>query len=100
MCVITGTGGSIGRAAALRFAEEGALVVGCNTAAPAAQQTVDLVLAAGGQMISRHPVDLTTKAGCQEVVALAIGEYGRIDVLFNNAARAYFNWIADISEAE
>lgn len=31
VCVITGMGGSIDRAAALRFAEEGALVVGCDT---------------------------------------------------------------------
>ena len=98
--LITGTGGSIGRAAALRFAEEGALVVGCDVTAESAQKTVDLVRAAGGTMSSLHPVDLTTMAGCHKLVEFAIREFGRIDVLFNNAARAHFNWIEDITEDE
>jgi len=100
VCLITGTGGSIGRAAALRFAQEGALVVGCDTTAETAQKTVDLVRATGGTMSSLHPVDLTTMAGCQRVIEFTIREYGRIDVLFNNAARAHFNWIEDITEDE
>jgi NAD(P)-dependent dehydrogenase (short-subunit alcohol dehydrogenase family) len=99
-CIITGTGGSIGRAAALRFAAEGALVVGCDTHADAAQETVELVHAAGGRMISLHPADLTAMADCQKLVELAIREHGRIDVLFNNAAMAHFNWIEDITEDE
>jgi len=99
-CIITGTGGSIGRAAALRFAEEGASVVGCDTNADAAQVTVELVQAAGGRMISLHPADLTAMADCQKLVDLAIREHGRIDVLFNNAAMAHFNWIEDITEDE
>jgi NAD(P)-dependent dehydrogenase (short-subunit alcohol dehydrogenase family) len=100
VCLITGTGGSIGRAAALRFAEEGALVVGCDTTPENAQKTVDRVRAVGGTMSSLHPVDLTTMAGCQRVIEFTIREYGRIDVLFNNAARAHFNWIEDITEDE
>jgi NAD(P)-dependent dehydrogenase (short-subunit alcohol dehydrogenase family) len=100
VCVITGSGGSIGRAAALRFAQEGALVVGCDTNVTTAQETVNLVQAIGGQMVSLHPADLTTTAGCQFLVDFAIHEYGRIDVLFNNAAMAHFNWIEDITEEE
>lgn len=100
VCIITGTGGSMGRAAALRFAAEGAVVVGCDTNPDAAQATVDAVRAAGGQMLSLHPIDLTTVAGCQALVDYAIRERGRIDVLFNNAARAHFNWIEDITEEE
>jgi NAD(P)-dependent dehydrogenase (short-subunit alcohol dehydrogenase family) len=100
VCVITGTSGSIGRAAALRFAEEGALVVGCDTNADAGQETVDLVRAASGRMVSLHPVDLGTMADCQRLVDFAIREHGRIDVLFNNAAMAHFNWIEDITEDE
>lgn len=98
VCLITGTGGSIGRAAALRFAEEGALVVGCDVAVQGAQETVELVRRAGGQVISLHPVDLTTMEGCQRLVDFAVREHGRIDVLFNNAAKAHFNWIEDITE--
>jgi NAD(P)-dependent dehydrogenase (short-subunit alcohol dehydrogenase family) len=48
VCIITGTGGSIGRAAAIRFAEEGAKVVDCDTNAVTGQETVDRVRAAGG----------------------------------------------------
>lgn len=100
VCVITGTGGSIGRAASLRFAAEGALIVGCDAQATAAQETVDLVRAAEGRMVSLHPVDLTTMADCRQLVDFAVGEHGRIDVLFNNAATAHFNWIEDITEEE
>ncbi|HEY3634949.1 MAG TPA: SDR family oxidoreductase [Caldimonas sp.] len=100
VCVITGSGGSIGRAASLRFAEEGALVVGCDAQPTAAQETVDLVRLAGGRMVSLHPVDLTTMADCRKLVDFAVGEHGRIDVLFNNAAMAHFNWIEDITEQE
>jgi NAD(P)-dependent dehydrogenase (short-subunit alcohol dehydrogenase family) len=100
VCVITGSGGSIGRAASLRFAKEGARVVGCDAQATAAQETVDLVRAAGGRMVSLHPVDLTTMVDCRKLVDFAVGEHGRIDVLFNNAAMAHFNWIEDITEEE
>jgi NAD(P)-dependent dehydrogenase (short-subunit alcohol dehydrogenase family) len=69
--VITGTGGSMGRAAAARFAAEGAAVVGCDTNPDAAQETLELVRAAGGRMSSLHPVDLTTMVGT--ALALARG---------------------------
>ena len=39
VCIITGTGGSIGRAAAVAFAREGASVVGCDVSAAAAEAT-------------------------------------------------------------
>ena len=100
VCIITGTGGSMGRAAAQRFAEEGAIVIGCDTNVAAGQETVELVQATGGSMISLHPADLTKMEDCKKLVELAIQEYGRIDVLFNNAAMAHFNWIEDITEDE
>lgn len=46
VCVITGTGGSMGRAAGIRFAAEGASVVGCDTNPDAAQETLEVVRAA------------------------------------------------------
>ena len=55
VCVITGTGGSMGRATALTFAREGALVVGCDVAVEPAEETVKLVHAAGGTMVSLQP---------------------------------------------
>ncbi|MBP4138381.1 SDR family NAD(P)-dependent oxidoreductase [Flavobacterium geliluteum] len=100
VCIITGTGGSIGRAAAIRFAREGAIIAGCDYNSDAGQETVDLVLAAGGKMISLHPANLTKMSDCRKLVELVIQKYGRIDVLFNNAAMAHFNWIEDITEEE
>ena len=100
VCIITGTGGSIGRAAALVFAREGASVVGCDVSVTAAEETTKMVLAQGGTMISRQPCRLTEPPECQALVDFALRAYGRIDVLFNNAAMAYFNWIEDITDEE
>jgi NAD(P)-dependent dehydrogenase (short-subunit alcohol dehydrogenase family) len=100
VCVITGTGGSVGRASALAFAREGASVVGCDVNAAAAEATVKMVQAGRGTMISLQPCRLTEPSECQALVDLAVRQYGRIDVLFNNAAMAYFNWLEDITNEE
>src|SRR5271170_4957320 len=100
VCIITGTGGSVGRAAALAFAHEGALVVGCDENVAAAEATAEMVRAQGGAMISLQPCYLSKPAECQALVDFALGTFGRIDVLFNNAAMAYFNWLEDISDEE
>jgi NAD(P)-dependent dehydrogenase (short-subunit alcohol dehydrogenase family) len=97
-CIVTGSGGSIGRAAALRFASEGANVVGCDIVAAGAEETVRLVKEAGGTIISVHPCDLTVRAQCERLVAAAVEHFGAIDVLFNNGAMAYFAWIQDMSD--
>ncbi|MCB2084492.1 MAG: SDR family oxidoreductase [Sphingomonadaceae bacterium] len=97
-CIITGSGGSIGRAACLRFAAEGANVVGCDIAPEGAEETLKLVEDAGGSMISIHPADLTDKAQCERVVAAAVDRFGSLDVLFNNGAMAYFAWIEDMTD--
>src|SRR5471032_2497067 len=98
--IITGTGGSIGREAALLFAREGALIVGAGLGVTDALATVDAVHAEGGTMVSMQPCDLSKAADCQALVDLAVKTFGRVDVLFNNAAMAYFNWIEDISDEE
>jgi NAD(P)-dependent dehydrogenase (short-subunit alcohol dehydrogenase family) len=100
VCIITGTGGSVGRAAALAFAREGALVVGCDVTVAAAEVTSELVRAQGGTMISLQPCRLTESSECQALVNFAVRAFGRIDVLFNNAAMAYFNWLEDITDEE
>ena len=100
VCIITGTSGGIGREAALTFAREGALVVGCDLQVDAAQATVEAVRAAGGTMVSLQPCQLTNPADCQALVDFAVRSCGRIDVVFNNAARAYFNWLEDITDEE
>jgi NAD(P)-dependent dehydrogenase (short-subunit alcohol dehydrogenase family) len=100
VCVITGANGSMGRAAALAFAREGALIVGSGLETATSEAIVAEVKAAGGEMVALAPCDLTDPKACQALVDLAIATHGRIDVLFNNAAMAYFNWLEDISDAE
>ncbi len=51
-------------------------------------------------MVSLHPCDLTKPSDCSALVDLALETHGRIDVLFNNAAMAYFNWLEDITDEE
>jgi NAD(P)-dependent dehydrogenase (short-subunit alcohol dehydrogenase family) len=100
VCIITGTGGSIGRATALTFAREGALVVGCGLDVDPAEATVEMVHGAGGEMISMQPCDLTDPADCAALVDLAVGTFGGIDVLFNLAGTSSFNRLEDITDDE
>jgi NAD(P)-dependent dehydrogenase (short-subunit alcohol dehydrogenase family) len=100
VCVITGTGGSMGREAALTFAREGAAVVGCDVAVEPADATLNAVRAAGGEMVSMQPCRLTDTADCEALLDVAVSSYGRIDVLFNLAGAQYFNWLEDITDEE
>ena len=100
VCVITGTGGSMGRATAQTFAREGASIVGCDLSVEAAQATVEMVRGAGGEMVSMQTSHLSEPADCQALVELALSTFGRIDVLFNLAAMSYFNWLEDVTDEE
>jgi NAD(P)-dependent dehydrogenase (short-subunit alcohol dehydrogenase family) len=102
VCIITGTSGSIGRAAALAFAREGARVVGSGLLPNDAEAvaTAKMIEAAGGRMVSLQPCDLSKSSDCKALVDFALQAYGRIDVLFNNAAMARFNWLEDITDEE
>jgi len=100
VCVITGTGGAMGRASALTFAREGASVVGCDVAVEPAEETVELVRAGGGEMVSLQPCVLSDPAECARLVDFAVSEYGRIDVLFNLAGRSHFGRVVDVSDED
>lgn len=97
--LITGTGGGQGRAAALRFAAEGAVIVGCDIAAPGAEETVELVTAAGGSMTSTT-VDLTDEAATADWVGEAAARNGRVDVLYANAATTRFSPVEQLGVQE
>jgi meso-butanediol dehydrogenase/(S,S)-butanediol dehydrogenase/diacetyl reductase len=63
----------MGRASALVFARQGALVAGCELSAGAAQATVELVRGAGGEMVSKQLRHLTEPADFQALAGLALG---------------------------
>jgi NAD(P)-dependent dehydrogenase (short-subunit alcohol dehydrogenase family) len=100
VCIVTGSGGSMGRAAALTFAREGALLVGCDVAVEPAEETLEAVRAVGGQMVSLQPSRLSDPVECAKLVELAVSEFGRIDVLYNLAARSHFHRLEDFTDEE
>src|SRR6185295_4830069 len=95
VCIITGSAGSIGRASAVRFAREGAAIVGADVDDAGSSETERQVRTLGAKMVSGPPSSLADPESCRRVVDLALRTFGRIDVLFNNAARASFNWLED-----
>ncbi|MCW2526353.1 MAG: putative short chain dehydrogenase [Pseudonocardiales bacterium] len=88
--LISGTGSGVGRAGALRFAAAGAVVLGCDINPTGNEETVAMVEAAGGTMRGSAPVDLGDFTQCQSWVDGAAAEYGRVDVLWNNASACVF----------
>jgi NAD(P)-dependent dehydrogenase (short-subunit alcohol dehydrogenase family) len=86
VALITGTAGGQGRAAAVLFAREGAKVVGCDLNVDGAKETVAMAKAAGGEMVSMQPVDLSDGKQVKKWIDFAIATYGHFDILYNNAA--------------
>ncbi|CAN7393173.1 glucose 1-dehydrogenase [Massilia sp. LjRoot122] len=85
-CIITGGDSGIGRAVALAFAREGAdVLVSYLNEHEDAKETARLVEEAGRKAVLL-PGELADPAYCRAIVARAVEEFGRIDVLVNNAA--------------
>ncbi|SHN75748.1 SDR family NAD(P)-dependent oxidoreductase [Cryptosporangium aurantiacum] len=82
--VITGAGSGVGRASALLFAAEGARVVCADVRADWAAETVELVTKNGGTALAHH-CDVTVESDVEAAVAAATRNFGRLDVMFNNA---------------
>jgi NAD(P)-dependent dehydrogenase (short-subunit alcohol dehydrogenase family) len=83
VAVITGAGSGVGRASALRFAEEGAAVVCADIDLDGAKETVALIEAGGGKAVAER-CDVAQDADVAAVVASAVGHFGRLDIMFNN----------------
>src|SRR4051812_91922 len=100
VAVITGTGGGQGRSAALLFSAEGATIVGCDLKVEGAQETVEMVRAAGGTMTSTQPLDLGDAAAVTGWIDGAAAEHGGIDILYNNASAPKFARIAEMTDED
>ena len=78
-----GPGWGNGKAAAVVYAREGARVAVVDRRMDAAQETVDIIRAAGGEAIALFG-DVTDEADAAQIVSAAVAAFGRIDVLHNN----------------
>src|SRR5258706_10773389 len=83
VAIITGAGSGVGRAAAIRFAAEGASVVATDIHAESVKETCALVEAAGGTAIAEQ-CDVAQEADVIATVAAAVDRFGRLDIVFNN----------------
>src|SRR5271166_6530613 len=82
--VITGAGAGIGRATALRFAEEGARIAAWDVSAKTAPQLESAIQWAGGES-HFQVVDVSSASAVESAAAAVVEQWGRIDVLINNA---------------
>ncbi|MCX5137419.1 SDR family NAD(P)-dependent oxidoreductase [Streptomyces sp. NPDC060011] len=85
VALVTGTGHGPGRAAALRFAAEGALVVGGDLDEAQAAETQRLIARDGGIALNPCKLDVTDQASVHTWVTEAVAAFGAIDVLYAGA---------------
>jgi NAD(P)-dependent dehydrogenase (short-subunit alcohol dehydrogenase family) len=84
VCVITGSGSGVGRSTAQLFALHGARVVVADMRDEWADDTVDLITSAGGTAVAAH-CDVANEDEVRDLIEFAVGTFGRIDVMHNNA---------------
>ena len=106
--IVTGGGRGIGRGHALEFARQGAKVVvndlgkerdGSGNAQPVAQQVVDEIKAMGGEAVA-NPSDVSDWDAAKEMIDQAYDEFGKLDVLVNNAGILRDRMLFNMDEAE
>src|SRR5471032_622563 len=87
VAVITGAASGMGAAAAVLFAREGAHVVLADLNGPGGEATAQAASEAGQRCVFQR-TDVSAEADVKALVARALSEFGRLDVMFNNAGIA------------
>ncbi|MCP5039495.1 MAG: SDR family oxidoreductase [bacterium] len=93
VAIVTGAGGGLGKTYALEFAKRGAMVVvndlgggadGTGSGATPADEVVKEITEAGGKAVSNHD-SVATPEGGEAIVQTALDNFGKVDVVINNA---------------
>src|SRR5579872_5809175 len=95
--IVTGAGSGIGKAIARLFAQEGAEVTAVDWNRDSGERTVSDISAAGGTARFCH-ADVSKAADVQRMVDAAVNDFGKLDILVNNAAVQVMAKLVDTTE--
>ncbi len=95
--IVTGAGRGIGRVIALSLAQAGANVVLCSRTKAEIDAVAGEISGNGGKVLA-VATDLTVHEQLENLVNETIKEFGRIDILVNNAARSFLRSLLDLRE--
>ena len=103
VAIVTGAGRGIGRAVALRFAEEGAKVVVDDVNDANGTETVTAITDGGGKALFIN-ADVSNATDAEKLIAETVDVYGTVDILVNNAICSTAdvlnnNWEANLAVA-
>ena len=99
VAVITGGAAGIGKACAIRFAEEGMRLVLADISQDDGAQTLEMLEARGAEAVFEHG-SIADETFCKKLTGRAIEKWGRIDVLVANAAQRNFTRVVETTEKE
>jgi len=96
VALISGASKGIGKASAMRLAEEGATVVLADIDEKSGKTAAEEINAAGGEAVFMS-LDVTSESNWQQVISQTIEKFSRLDVLVNNAGIALVSSIVSMS---
>ena len=99
ICLVTGAGSGIGRATALLFAQEGGTVIAVDRSQQAAEKTQGLIEQLGGTC-QAATVDVSQEQAVADLIQATIDQFGRLDVLHNNAGISLLKPITETTETD
>lgn len=100
VAVITGAGRGIGKAIALQFAENGSkVVVNYRSSVTQVEEVINIIKSAGGEAIAVQ-ADISREEDAKRLIEEAVKQFGRLDVLVNNAGITKDNLLMRMTEQD